>query len=181
MAADMLTGKNIRLRALEPGDVDTLYNWENDTSIWRVSNTITPFSKFQIEAFVLNSQHDLFSSGQLRLMAELMNSGDVPTPVGTIDLFEFDPVNLRAGVGILIREPFREKGFGYEVMEILIGYAFGTLRLHQLFCNISPDNAASIHLFEKLGFTRCGVKKDWIKEGKMWKSEWMFQLISRNE
>jgi len=41
----MLRGENINLRALEPSDLDVLYNWENDTSIWKVSQTIAPFSK----------------------------------------------------------------------------------------------------------------------------------------
>ena len=181
MINNLLVGPHIKLRALEPGDVDLLYDWENDTSIWKVSNTLTPFSKFQIESYVLHAQNDIFSARQLRLMIDLLNHGNNPIPIGTIDLFEFDPDNLRAGVGILIREPFREKGYAFEAMEILIRYAFNTLHLHQLFCNVSPDNVTSLHLFEKLGFVRCGIKKDWINEGKKWNEEWMFQLINHNE
>ena len=48
----ILTGKTLKLRALELSDVDLLYKWENNTSIWNVSNTLVPFSRESIEQFV---------------------------------------------------------------------------------------------------------------------------------
>ena len=180
MSTNILTGKNIKLRALEPGDVDILYAWENDTSIWDVSNTIAPFSRFQLEEYVLNTQSDIFAAKQLRLMVDLLVPIAGENAVGTIDLFDFDPLHRRAGVGILIREPYRDKGHASEAMNLFIRYAFGTLHLHQLYCNISPDNVTSLNLFEKLGFVKCGVKKDWIHDGKGWQEEWMFQLINHD-
>lgn len=172
-----MAGPTIRLRALEPGDVALLYEWENDTSVWKVSNTLAPFSKFQLEEYVLNSQNDIFSSKQLRLMVVLPGSGEGETAVGSIDLFDFDPFHLRAGVGILIREPFRKKGFAEEALHLLLNYAFNTLLLHQIYCHITPDNLPSLHLFQKAGFIKCGTKVDWIRDGGEWKEEWMFQLI----
>ena len=44
----------IRLRALEPEDVNILYKWENDTEIWKVSNTVAPFSKHMLRQFIEN-------------------------------------------------------------------------------------------------------------------------------
>jgi len=178
MVNNKLTGVNVKLRALEPGDIGVLYEWENDTTVWDAGNTLTPFSRFQIESYILNEQNDLFASRQLRLMVELVQNNADGKPAGTIDLFDFDPVNFRGGVGLLIREPFRGKGYGTEAMEIFIRYAFGTLRLHQLYCNISPDNKSSLTLFRKLGFVQCGIKKGWNRDGDGWKDEWMFQLIS---
>ena len=49
---DILKGKRLLLRAVEPSDIDLLYQWENDPLIWKVSNTITPYSRFQIEEYV---------------------------------------------------------------------------------------------------------------------------------
>ena len=172
---------NVRLRALEPGDIDLLYAWENDTSIWKVSNTLIPFSRFQLEEFVLNAQNDIFATKQLRLMIDLLASEKVEKSVGTIDLFDFDPVHHRAGVGILVREPFREKGYALEAMNLFIRYAFDTLLMHQLYCNISPGNDSSLNLFNKLGFVKCGIKKDWNHDGHHWHEEWMFQLINADE
>ena len=89
----------IRLRALEPDDVQVLYKWENDTEVWKVSNTIVPFSKYMLLQFIANQQRDIFETRQLRLIIESKQSGK---PVGAIDLFDLDPYNCRAGVGILI-------------------------------------------------------------------------------
>ena len=181
MTDNTLTDVHVKLRALEPGDVDLLYAWENDTSIWRISNTLAPFSRYQIEEFVLNAHNDIFTAKQVRLMVDLVESEEGQKSVGTIDLFDFDPFHLRAGVGILIREPYRQKGYAFEAMNVFIGYAFGALHLHQLYCNISPDNDSSLNLFEKLGFVKCGIKKDWNREGHQWQEEWMFQLINQDE
>jgi len=51
MSENFLSGVSISLRAVEPADIDLLYHWENDTSIWKVSNTLTPYSHFQIEEY----------------------------------------------------------------------------------------------------------------------------------
>ena len=131
-----------------------------------------------MEEYVLNGQNDIFSAKQLRLMIGLIERGEAEKSVGTIDLFDFEPFHFRAGVGVLIREPYREKGYGFEAMNIFIRYAFDNLRLHQLYCNISPVNLSSLKLFEKLSFVKCGVKMDWVNNGRQWQEEWMFQLIN---
>ncbi|MBA7522215.1 hypothetical protein ES705_14333 [subsurface metagenome] len=92
--------KKINLRALEAEDIGLLYEWENDKRIWQVSNTITPFSKFILQKYLDNSHMDIYQAKQLRLMIDLAE-GDSKRTVGAIDLFDFDPFHLRAGVGIL--------------------------------------------------------------------------------
>ena len=181
MQNEILIGKRLYLRAVEPSDIDLLYHWENDPSIWRVSNTLTPYSRFQIEEYVMNIQNDIYSTKQLRLMI-IGRSGKIKgKAIGAIDLFDFDPNHLRAGVGILVREEFRGKGYASEALELIIKYAFCILNIRQLYSNITPMNTASISLFEKHGFERCGIKKDWIRTGNGWLEEWMFQLIRPSE
>ena len=95
-----------------------------------------------------------------------------------IDLFDFDPKNRRAGIGIVIAsQQSRNLGYGAEALELLCGYSKVTLELHQLYCNILDDNKPSIHLFEKLGFTKVGVKKDWIASNGKFKNEILYQKI----
>jgi len=172
----MLEGKNLILRALEPTDVDVLYEWENNEKLWHLSNSITPFSRFTLEQYVLNSNQDIYTIKQLRLMIDKKES-DQNNPIGSIDLFDFDPTNRRAGIGILISEVEQNKGYAAEALELLINYCFNILQLHQIYCNISEDNQASLRLFKKHNFTSIGLKKDWINiEGK-WVDEYIFQLI----
>ncbi|MCK5028700.1 MAG: GNAT family N-acetyltransferase [Bacteroidales bacterium] len=172
---DILKGETTKLRAIEPYDLDIIHKWENDNSIWHLSNTITPFSKNIIKQFIDNSHLDIFQSKQLRLMIE-KNNGEV---IGTIDLFDYDPLHKRAGIGILIAEKEnRGKGYASDALDVLIKYCFSVLQLHQLFCNITDDNSESINLFTKKGFQLIGTKKDWLLFSDGTKNEYMYQLIN---
>ncbi|MCD6112677.1 MAG: GNAT family N-acetyltransferase [Bacteroidales bacterium] len=169
-----MRGKTINLRAIEPADIDILYKWENDTSIWYLSNTIEPFSKFILEQYILSSNQDIYSKKQLRLMIDINESKKT---IGSIDLFDFDPKNKRAGIGILINKNERGKGYASEALELLINYSFHTLDLHQLYCNISADNNVSLKLFHNFGFKIIGLKKQWNFINDKWMDEYMLQLI----
>ena len=174
----MLKGENILLRAMEPSDVDLLYKWENDTSIWHVSNTITPFSKHVLQQYVDNSHLDLYTTKQLRL---IIDNNQNKKSIGCIDLFDFEPYHKRAGIGVLIsNKDDRNKGFAKEALSLLIQYSFLRLNLHQLYCNITTDNEASIKLFTQFGFEIIGTKKQWIWSGDDWKDEHLLQLIRKN-
>jgi len=169
----VLKGREVQLRPLEPYDIDTIFNWENDSSIWQISNTITPFSKHVIKQFVDNSQYDIFTNKQLRLMIDVKNE-----TIGTIDIFDFDPMHRRAGIGILIADDRnRGKGYASDSLDVLINYCFSTLNLHQLYCNITTDNIDSISLFTSKGFKLIGTKKDWLIFHDKMKDESMYQLI----
>lgn len=170
-----LAGNTVRLRALEPDDVDILYAWENDPRVWGVSDTLAPFSRDILRKFIENQQHDIYRTRQLRLIVARL--GD-DVPVGMIDLFDFDPVNSRAAVGILIcNEDDRRKGYASEALGLLLDYASKVLKLHQLYCNISADNVSSRKLFGSKGFTEVGVKREWLRCDEGWNDEILFQKI----
>ena len=166
------------LRALEPSDVELLYNWENDRSIWKLSNTIAPFSRFILEHYVENSHQDIYTAKQLRLMIDVNDDASSYKTVGCIDLFDFDPVNMRAGVGIIIEKNNRGKGYASLALKNLIDYAFSVLNLHQLYCNITVENKLSLELFKKANFEIAGLKKQWIKDKDAWLDEYLLQLIN---
>ena len=172
----MLKGKNLELRALEPGDVDLLYAWENDGKLWHLSNAVAPFSRFVLEQYVMSSEQDIYSSKQLRLMIDKIDGGEAIT-IGSIDIFDFDPANRRAGIGILIVKEERKRGYASEALEVLMDYCFGVLHLHQLYCNITPDNEASMKLFSKAGFKVAGLKKDWLHIRDSWVDEYLLQKV----
>jgi diamine N-acetyltransferase len=170
-----LKGDTIYLRALEPNDLEFVYLIENDQSIWPVSNTHTPYSRFLVKQYLENAQQDIYEAKQLRLA--ICQDEDFPA-VGLIDLFDFDPKNNRAGIGIVIQAvENRNKSIGSEALGLLIQYAFYHLNVHQLYANISTDNTASIALFTKFGFKCIGIKKDWNLINGSYQDEAMYQLI----
>ena len=172
-----LNNDNIKLRAPEMQDIELLYNWENDESIWYLSQTNIPFSRFDLEQFILNSNHDVYSDKQFRFMIEKIETKEV---VGCIDLFDFDPKNRRAGVGILVEDKFRRQGFASMALDIFINYGFKQLNLHQLFCNILSSNTKSLILFKRKQFSIIGVKKDWVFFNDKYHDEILLHLIRKN-
>lgn len=174
-----MKGNKVILRALEPEDIEILYRWENDMSIWHLSTTIAPLSKFTLEQYVLNSNQDIYTSHQVRLMIDLIKPEDGTRTIGSIDLFDFEPTHQRAGVGILILKEFRGQGLASEALDLLIDYAFDTLQLHQLYCNIMPENLESIKLFTSRNFILAGTKKEWNRIRNTWQDECLFQLIHK--
>lgn len=169
-----LQNNKIKLRAPELTDLDIIYKWENDTELWHLSQTQIPFSRFDIEQFILQGNHDIYVEKQFRFMIETIEDNAI---VGAIDIFDFDAKNKRAGIGILIDKNYRELGLGSEALGILIGYAKNTLQLHQLYCNILISNLVSLHLFKEKHFQEIGVKKDWIFIKGKYLDEVILQLI----
>jgi hypothetical protein len=79
-----LKGQLISLRAVEPNDLELLYQWENNPSVWHLSNTLAPFSKHILKEYIENAKHDIYVTKQLRLMINTSKYG----PIGCIDLFD---------------------------------------------------------------------------------------------
>ena len=172
-----LKGQHIYLRALEPEDLDFVHEIENDERIWEISSTQTPYSKFLIKQYLENAHKDIYEVKQLRLVIATNDA----VAVGMIDIFEFDFLNKRAGIGILIKDiENRKHGFGAEALQLLSDYCFKHLHLHQLYCNISEDNIASIKLFTGQEFKEIGLKREWNLVNGAYKNEYLFQLINAN-
>ncbi|MFK7048664.1 Spermidine N(1)-acetyltransferase [Flavobacterium columnare] len=173
-----LKGENIFLRALEPEDLSFIYKIENTESIWEVSNTQTPYSRFLIKQYLENAHQDIYQAKQLRMVICKLGTYK---PVGLIDLFDYDPKNHRAGIGVVIENiENRNKRVGSEALELLIKYSFFHLQLHQLYANIGCSNEASLKLFTNFGFQKIGVKKDWVFQNGSYHDELLFQLINPN-
>ena len=155
----LLENNNLRLRAVEPEDLDTLYAWENDTELWEHGAAIVPFSRFAIKQYLIDTQQDIYRDKQLRLMIALQASGET---IGTIDLYDFDPQHRRAGVGILIDKKHRHQGYGHQTLSLIERYCFDFLKMTQMYAIIPKKNRNSLKLFHKAGFTPSGTLKNWL-------------------
>ncbi len=167
----------IRLRAVEPDDIDLLFDVENDTSLWHLGNTNVPYSKEWLRNYILSTTSDIFTDKQLHLVAELVASEDElkigasqkPTIVGIVDLLDFNPRNSRAEVGIVILEGYRQHGYATSILEQIISYTRHFLHIHQLYAVIPEDNHASRQLFRHVGFMEIATLADWLITENGWK------------
>ena len=174
----MIRGTSIILRAMEPQDVDLMMIYENDIEIWPVSGTVVPYSRFTLEQFYKNAVQDIYTAKQLRLAIELIKETHRGQTIGYVDLFDFEPNQRRAGVGILIGDKKeRNKGYATESLKLLCRYCFEVLNLHQIYCHIENENEISLRIFKNAGFKEVGVLKDWIIFNGKWRDVTMMQLF----
>jgi len=163
----------IRLRALEPDDIDLLYSVENNPDDWATGATTMPYSRDILRQYVLSTTGDIFTDKQLRLVIETTDN----TPVGLIDLTSFDPKNLHAEVGITILPSHRIKGYATMALQQLETYASHTIHLHMLYAVVGSDNICSLKLFEKSGFSVTTELKDWLFDGHKYQNAMLLQKI----
>jgi diamine N-acetyltransferase len=154
----MLENELIRLRALEPEDLDVFYKWENETTLWSWGCTLAPYSRYELREYILSAK-DIYETKQIRFVVELKQEMKA---IGMIDLYDFEPLHKRAAVGILIDASYQKKGLAGEALALLCEYSFTFLKLHQLYAFIPVKNEPGKRLFLRSGFEEKGLLHDWL-------------------
>ena len=57
----LLSNDRVRLRALEPEDLELLYRWENDPELWEVGNTLAPYSRYILKEYIAGSDRSIYA------------------------------------------------------------------------------------------------------------------------
>ena len=119
----------IRLRAMEPEDLELICEMENDPQQWDISNFTVPYSRYVMKQYMENSQCDMFADKQLRLMIVRKSDQCI---LGTIDITDFVPLHSRGEVGIAVHKDYRQQGYATDALKLICEYAFDFLSLSQL-------------------------------------------------
>lgn len=152
----------VRLRAMEPEDLDALYRIENDRDVWDVGENNVPYSRYILHDYIANASADIYADKQVRMVVE-NEEGQL---VGVADVVNFCPSHARAEVSIVICREHRKKGYARAAIRQIMEYALRTLHLHQLYAVVREDNMPSLNLFSSLGFKSKMVLDDWLFDGK---------------
>ena len=152
----------VRLRAMEPEDLDALYRIENDRDVWDVGENNVPYSRYILHDYIANASADIYADKQVRMVVE-NEEGQL---VGVADVVNFCPSHARAEVSIVICREHRKKGYARAAIRQIMEYALRTLHLHQLYAVVREDNMPSLNLFSSLGFKSKMVLEDWLLDGK---------------
>ena len=165
--------ENIKLRALEPEDIDILFSIENDSSLWKYSNRNEPYSKYTLNKYIKIQNQDISESRQKRFVL----SNNEKNVLGFIDLFDFEPYHRRAGIGLVILSNYRNKGLGYKGLQLLENHSKLYYNLHLLYANVASENKLSNLLFKKMKYNLVGVKKKWNYYNNSFHDECLYQKI----
>lgn len=154
----------MKLRPVEPEDLDFLYTIENDWELWSFTSSDAPYSRYALKQYVA-SMPSVYSSGELRLIIEVEGSDGRYVPIGMADLTDYSPLYARAQVGIALLKTYRGRGYGQQAVSLLERLARTRLRVHSLYAYVSRGNRPSCNLFEKLGYKAVATIPDWFFEG----------------
>jgi ribosomal-protein-alanine N-acetyltransferase len=82
-----------------------------------------------------------------------------------------------ATLGYWVGAPYAGKGFMSRAVRAVIGFAFATLRLHRIEASCLPHNVASIKLLERVGFTREGFARAYLRINGIWQDHLLYALL----
>lgn len=151
----------VKLRAMEPEDLDLLYQIENDSSIWHVGTNNVPYSRYVLHDYIAHASGDIYTDKEVRMMID----NEQGETVGIVDLVNFSPQHQRAEIGIVIKDGCRNLGYANAAIRKIMSYAHDVVHLHQLYAIVEATNEISLNLFESLGFSRSICLKEWTFNG----------------
>jgi len=149
-----IIGERIYLSPMNIDDAEIYTKWLND---YEVSGNLGNYSRM----ISLNSEQKALD----RMTSEGQNFAIVlqkdDTLIGNISLMDIDHVSRRATIGLFIgEEENRDKGYGSEVLHLLLDYGFKTLNLHNIMLQVHSSNERGIACYKKAGFREFGRRHE---------------------
>jgi aminoglycoside 6'-N-acetyltransferase len=142
----ILRGERVLLRRGRPEDAEGLFQIRNEPEVvrWWGSDEIEEICDQFIEVdegFVIEAY------------------GEV---VGAIQYHEEDdPMYRHAGIDIFLTASRHGQGLGTEAIRLLARHLFEERGHHRLTIDPAADNAAAIRAYEKVGFCRVGIMRNY--------------------
>jgi RimJ/RimL family protein N-acetyltransferase len=161
----MIYGERVRLRATERADIKKFYAWVNDPDVTRYLSLYLPMSIVDEENwFDAMTKRD---QSEKTLVIEVRDDNDWKT-IGNCGVFGIDPVSRFGELGIMLGEKDEwNKGYGTEVMLLLVRHCFDTLNFNRVFLRVYAENLRAKRSYEKAGFVEEGRLREAVyKHGK---------------
>lgn len=161
-----ITGKNVRLRALERDDLARCTCWVNDPEVVRYTTVNSPLS------FVMEEDwfQKLVADGKLenQVLAIETCEGDEWVHIGNCGLHNIEPITNEAEFGIMIGEKeYWNRGLGREAAKLILKHGFEDLNLNRIYLHVVAENIRGIKAYTAVGFVQEGVLREALyKNGK---------------
>ncbi|WP_251859954.1 GNAT family protein [Clostridium sp. Marseille-Q2269] len=172
----LLNGKELKLTAIEKEDIETIASWYRDVNFLRYYDMVSAFPKNKEQ--VENIIKDAYKT-QCGYIFAIRNIKDDKI-IGVTGL---EDILWNNGTAIFYigfgAEEARGKGYGSQVMELILDFAFKELNLHRIHLTVLEYNHRAIRLYEKMGFKREGVYREFIhRDGKRY-DLYMYGILRR--
>jgi len=177
---DIYKGELVRLSAIDKEEMSKAFSrWSRDTEFRRFmdSGVFPMISHKNLQSMV---EKDLEESSVNQHWFSIRKL-DNDMLLGDIDLYVYNWSGRDAFVGLGIGErEFWGKGYGTDVMKVILRYAFTEVSLNRVTLNVFEYNPRAIRSYEKAGFRHEGRMRQVLnKEGRRW--DILFMGILREE
>lgn len=156
----LFEGSRIRLAPLTSLDTALIARWQQDSYYLRHldANIAYPKSESQVGEWIREGQrgreHFLFG-------IRVLPMDDL---IGFIELSDVMWSHRNSWLTIAIGDAeYRGRGYGSEAMSLILEFAFRELNLHRVQLTVFSYNTPAIRLYEKLGFQREGVYREFLE------------------
>lgn len=159
----MLQNKKLKLRYFEANDIAHVMSIRSSQEAYNFFFEFEPCNQQQQtewweQSFRKNNEKNFI----------IVTNDEKENFLGTISLVGIDMRNKKAELGRFYLHPLeRGKGYGVEIIALLLEYSFNHLNLHKIYLEVLSENIQAINLYKKLGFCKEGLLKNHIfKNGK---------------
>jgi len=154
----MLTGKLIELRALTDDDEAVLYRVAADIDTWEERSPRSP-APLTLAAY-REREAKFVLAGDTRFVVAVDGQA-----IGTVALFNEDPLARHAEVGIALLADSRGNGYGTEALRLIVGFAFTRRNLRRVYLSVLASNTGAMAAYRKVGFVEEGRHREhcWVR------------------
>ena len=158
----LIQGERVYLRPFEKADAEPYHRWRSDAEVAELASIAMPTSLARVERRIDQLVEDAGDEEYHFVICLL--EGD--RPIGEAMLFELDKRTGSAELGIFIGEKQEwGKGYGTDVVNALVDFGFGSVRLERIWLNVWTENARALRSYEKAGFVHEGTLRHDRYEG----------------
>ena len=154
---NLLSGEKVRLTGLKKDDLPVILGWRVDTRFLRLwnSNPLVSRDEGEVSQWLDRTEK---SEDEMTFAIRLLGNDHL---IGIAELAEIEWSNRVASLGIGIGDPENwGKGYGTEATRLLMAYGFNELNLYRLQLTVLAYNIRAVGMYEKLGFIREGVLRE---------------------
>ena len=155
----MLTGERVTLRPVRENDLPVMYEWRIDMDTWAATTPVAPYA-MTWELFKQRAQKQSEAAEENVDFAVEVGG----TLVGRAGLFHFDPLTRSCETGLVFGPGHRGKGYGREVLRLLLDFAFRHRNVHRVHLTTLSSNEAA---------QRCYLAAGFVEEGRRRESAWV--------
>ena len=165
-------GERIYFRPIEMEDDALLRRWINDPAVWRTLRIRPPVNAFRERAWI-----EALSKDPTQTVFGLVVKEDQRL-IGTVGLVHIQAAERSAELGISIGEvAYWERGYGREVVALMVRYGFEELNLNRIGLQVYGDNWRAIRCYQKAGFVHEGCLTQAAYRNGRYQDVYLFAIL----